>query len=155
MTRCWWKPKRMTFGSVASTCARASVECSRPSMPMQYLVLPRTCWVRSHLQEDACHHSLPPISPSDCEFLSLPPREQAEPLLGGPLRCAVPGLRGGTMSPGQWHPVCSHAKGQCGASGRHRLEAHLNVTLVLQGGTAPEWPQALKGDVIYRAGSQA
>lgn len=64
-TRCWWKPKRMTFGFVASTCAPASVACSRPSTPMRYLVLPRTCWVRSHLQEEVCHHRLPPIAPSD------------------------------------------------------------------------------------------
>lgn len=65
MTQCWWKPKRMTFGFVASTCAPGSVECSLPSMPMLYLVLPRTCWVRSHLQEAACQHRLPPTSPSD------------------------------------------------------------------------------------------
>lgn len=41
------------------------------------------------------------------------------------------------MSPGQWYLVCGHAKGQCGDGVRHRLEAHLNVTPVSQGGTAP------------------
>lgn len=84
---------------------------------------------KTHLQEEACHHMLSPVSSSDlgpCDFLPPLPREQAEPLLGGALRCAVLGLCGSTMSPGQWHPVCSHAKGQCGDGGRHRLEAYMD-----------------------------
>lgn len=87
------------------------------------------------LQEEACHHPPSPLAPPDlgpCDFSSnlYPyPREQTKPLLGGALRCAVLGLRGGTMSPGQRHPVCSHAEGQCGGGGGHRLEAHLGATL--------------------------
>lgn len=43
-----------------------------------------------------------------------PLREQAGSLLGGALRRPVPGLRGGTLSPGQRYPLCSHAEGQSG-----------------------------------------
>lgn len=152
MTPCWWKLKRMTFGFVASTCGLASAGCSPPSMPTRCPVLPRTCWVRPPpaTADFLLYHPLtwvrvtsPPPPPRPL------PREQAEPLLGGALRRAVLGLRGSTVSPGQWHPVCRHAKGQCGDGGRHRLEAHLDVTPAPRGGIAPVAPRppASKGDV--------
>lgn len=60
----------------------------------------------------SCH---PRRSPLDSAPYA--PREQARPLLGGAFRRAVPGLRGGALSPGQWYPVCSHAEGQSGGEG--------------------------------------
>ena len=52
----------------------------------------------------------------------MTPREQAEPRLGRALRRAVPGLCGGALPPGQWHPVRSHAEGQCGAGAHGSLQ---------------------------------
>nr|KAF6398966.1 mitogen-activated protein kinase 8 interacting protein 2 [Molossus molossus] len=77
-TRCWWRPRRTTSGSAASTCARGSVGSSLPSTPTRCPALPRTCWIATARKLTV--HLRPPAS---CD-LEISLRGVKLSLSGGP-----------------------------------------------------------------------